>query len=186
MASRIVKLVKNAQKLAVEKGAGLALFTHPEQVSREVDKDREVTVTSREYHRLKDLGLIEESRLVAPAADQPEADAAREQSRQDLMDANAAQRTGDQSYTPAKVPARAISNERGPSGTNRGVHPGGVGHQPGDGYGPARIQSEIAADVFRGLLERAGVGLPVFVSQSMGMDQSKSKNQSKPSTQKGK
>lgn len=130
-------------------------------------------VGAREFHRLQAEGLVKESHLVSPAADQPEADAAVNQARQDLMNYHAEMRAGDRDteIVPAKVRDLPVSKERGPSGTNRGVPLGGVGHQPGDGYGPNRIHREIATEILRGLILQAEHGFTPAAYQSLAATQ---------------
>jgi len=152
-----VKLVKNAANLAVERDAGV-----PSLIER-ISASNMIEVTGREYHRLQALGLVEAAELTNPAADQPEAEAAQAQAKQDLMGMHAAMRrgTGDNEHDPAKVtgnPGGTLGSSRGPSGTDSKIHPGGVGHQPGDGYGPSRIQGEITMDQFRGAFARVLAG----------------------------
>jgi hypothetical protein len=148
---RRVKLTKGARTEGLERGIDLGLFSDPNQDVRgktedgkdvDLDGGAEVVVNNREYHRLKTFGLIdvEATRLLAPAADQPEADKAALEAKRDLMQVNADTRSGlargddnlddvDPDLDAVRGP---VHDERGPSGTNRGVHPGGVGHQEGE------------------------------------------------------
>lgn len=124
MAHREVKLIPDAREKALEFGVAVGFLQDEESFKRNV-VDGWATVRGRDFALLREHGLIEEdaTRLLSPAADQPEAEKA-----------------ADSTRTHA-----ANKRDRGPSGTSRSPHPGGTGHQPGDGYGPKRIHDEIAA-----------------------------------------
>lgn len=173
MTMRRVKLKKGARTEGLNRGIDLGFFTDPNQdvrgrdpeTGKEIDLDKggvEIMVNNREYHRLELFGLIEpeDTRLVAPAADQPEVDEAHLAAQRDLMEANAETRRGmsgrnddvDMTYDADTRAARGpVHDERGPSGTNRGVHPGGVGHDPKDGFSNKdQVQREIRATQAQG------------------------------------
>jgi hypothetical protein len=118
MTMREVKLVDGAREKALEFGVPVGVLQDEATYSREVN-DGWVTVRGRDFALLRVHGLVDENatRLVEPAADQPEAEAA-----------------ADTSRTHAKS-----KKDRGPSGTDRSVLPGGTGHQEGDAYSNVRI-----------------------------------------------
>jgi hypothetical protein len=185
---RTVKLKKNARTEALERGADVGFLFDPNQDVRgrdangnEVDFDAggvEVTVTSREYHRLQAMGLLEEgsAQLVAPAADQPEAEAAQAEAKQDQLNAMAQQRAGDQgSFEAAKLdegtnPGGTVTKDRGPSGTSRSAGVDGAGHKGDLGASNKDVvQREIRVSQARGEALR----------EEQGSDQSRSEDQSR-------
>lgn len=170
MAQRTVRLVAGARAKALAQHAPVGFLTDPDQDVR--GGKNEVVVTSREYHILQAHGLIEEgsAQLIVPAADQPEAEQAQGAGKYQAMQEFLDQRRGaglplgdmpkDFKREFGLNPGGTVTKQRGPSGTDRGVHSGGVGHQPDDGYSNIdRVQHEIRMDQFRGAVERAMLGL---------------------------
>jgi hypothetical protein len=152
MPMRRVRLVKGAREKAIELGVNVGFLQDPNQDVRQ-DGD-EVEVRNRDYHLLMQAGLVDEASLVNPAADQPEAERAQALAKQDNMDGD-----GGKDIDFDKNPGSTINSGRGPSGTTRGVHPGGAGHQPDDAYSNLdRVQGEIQRDQERGAKARAEAG----------------------------
>lgn len=135
MPLRTVKLVKGARDMAATMGVNVGFLQSDEQYDREVNDKGEANVTNRDYHLLKAHGLIEEdsTRLVAPAADQPEAENAADVSR-------------------------THTDERGQSGFSSMAPPGGAGHIDGEGWNNRRIQEDIQAESERAAAARAEAG----------------------------
>jgi hypothetical protein len=159
MTMRFVKLAKNAREKALELGVAVGVLQDEGAYERAMDaaKDNDgfIQVRNRDYQLLEQAGLLDEkseARMVAPAADQPEAEAAQAQAKRDNLDDDKAARDANVD----KNAGGTLNSGRGPSGTDRGVHPGGVGHQPDDAYSNAdRVQGEIQQDQERGAKARA-------------------------------
>lgn len=128
------KLVEGAYDKAQEHDTGVSIFESEERYSQRVGDDGYVDLRKREFDRLREVGLIEDS-IVDPAAETPDPDADEQNVR-----------------TRTVIPR---GNE-----TVTAVSVGGVGHQPDDNYSNQRVQDELNREQERGLALQKEKGLP--------------------------
>lgn len=128
------KLVEGAYDQAQEHDTGVSIFESKERYEQRVDDDGYVDLRKREFDRLYQLGLIEDS-ITDPAAETPD---------------------------PADDETNTRTRTVIPRGNEKvtAVSVGGVGHQPNDNYSNQRVQDELNREQERGAALQKERGLP--------------------------